>query len=57
MLHDEIDEWVIETLQGIGCDSARSVLDISPEDLVKRTDLEQETVDSVIGILKAEFEE
>ena len=54
---DEIDEWVIETLKGIGCDSARSVLDIDPVDLVKRTDLEQETVDSVIEILKAEFED
>ena len=50
---DEIDEWVIETLQGIGCDSARSVLDISPEDLVKRTDLEQETVDSVLEYFKS----
>ena len=54
---DEIDDWVIETLKGIGCDSARSVLDIDPEDLVKRTDLEQETVDSVIEILKVEFED
>ena len=54
---DEIDSWVIETLQGIGCDSARSVLDISPEDLVKRTDLEQETVDNILNVLTAEFEE
>ena len=54
---DEIDEWVIETLQGIGCDSARSVLDISEDDLIKRTDLEKETVQSVLEILKAEFEE
>ena len=54
---DEIDAWVIETLQGIGCDSARSVLEIDAEDLVKRTDLEQETVESVLSILKAEFEE
>jgi N utilization substance protein A len=54
---DEIDSWVIKTLQGIGCDSARSVLDIDADDLVKRTDLEQETVESVLDILKAEFED
>ena len=54
---DEIDDWVITTLNGIGCDSARSVLDINREDLIKRTDLEQETVDAVLKILKAEFEE
>jgi N utilization substance protein A len=53
---DEIDSWVIETLQGIGCDSARSVLDINAEDLVKRTDLEQETVEYVLEILRLEFE-
>ena len=53
----EIDDWVIETLNGIGCDSARSVLEISPEDLMKRTDLEQETVNNVIEILKAELED
>jgi len=54
---DEIDGWVIETLNGIGCDSARSVLEINPEDLMKRTDLEQETVNNVIEILKAELED
>ena len=54
---DEIDDWVIETLQGIGCDSARSVLEIDEEDLIKRTDLEQETVQNVLEILKSEFEE
>ena len=54
---DEIDDWVIETLQNIGCDSARSVLDINREDLIKRTDLEQETVDNVLKILESEFEE
>ena len=54
---DEIDSWVIETLQGIGCDSARSVLDINAEDLVKRTDLEQETVENVLEILRLEFED
>ena len=54
---DEIDGWVIETLQGIDVIQRRSVLDLDPEDLVKRTDLEQETVDSIIGILKSEFED
>jgi N utilization substance protein A len=54
---DEIDSWVIETLQGIGCDSARSVLEINAEDLVKRTDLEQETVENVLGILRSELED
>jgi len=54
---DEIDTWVIETLQGIGCDSARSVLDIDADDLVKRTDLEQETVENVLNILRIEFED
>lgn len=53
---DEIDQWVIDVFKGIGCDTARSVLEISYEDLVKRTDLEEETVKEVIKILKAEFE-
>jgi N utilization substance protein A len=53
---DEIDAWIIEELKSIGCDTARSVLNIPKEDLVKRTDLEEETVDEVVRILKAEFE-
>jgi N utilization substance protein A len=53
---DEIDAWIIDELKNIGCDTARSVLNIPKEDLVKRTDLEEETVDEVIRILKAEFE-
>ncbi len=53
---DEIDEWIIEELKSIGCDTARSVLNLSINDLVKRTDLEEETVRDVIDILKAEFE-
>lgn len=53
---DEIDAWIIDELKSIGCDTARSVLNIPKEDLVKRTDLEEETVDEVIRILKAEFE-
>jgi len=53
---DEIDGWIIDQLKSIGCDTARSVLELSMEDLIKRTDLEEETVKEVIQILKAEFE-
>ncbi|MDR3329028.1 MAG: transcription termination factor NusA [Prevotellaceae bacterium] len=54
---DEIDVWIINALKAIGCDTAKSVLRISRDDLVKRTDLEEETVDEVIRILSEEFEE
>lgn len=53
---DEIDHWIIDELKGIGCDTARSVVDIPAEELVKRTDLEEETVNEVLRILKAELE-
>ncbi len=53
---DEIEDWIIDELKAIGCDTAKSVLDLSIEDLVKRTDLEEETIKEVINILKAEFE-
>ncbi len=53
---DEIEGWVLEELKKIGCDTAKSVLNLSIEDLVNRTDLEQETLEEVIKILKAEFE-
>ena len=53
---NEIDEWVIDRLQAIGCDTAKSVLAFSPEDIAKRADLEDETVEEVFRILKAEFE-
>jgi N utilization substance protein A len=53
---DEIDGWIIDELKNIGCDTARSVLAIPKEDLVKRTDLEEETIDEVMNILKSEFE-
>jgi len=53
---DEIDEWIIEEFKKIGCDTAKSVLDLSVEELIKRTDLEEETIKEVIRILKAEFE-
>jgi N utilization substance protein A len=54
---DEIDAWVIDILKGIGCDTARSVLDLDPEELARRADLEDETVQHVISVLKAEFED
>ncbi len=54
---DEIDEWVINALKSIGCDTARDVLSLSREVLVEKADLEESTVDEVLAILKAEFEE
>ena len=53
---DEIDQWIIDKLKSIGCDTAKSVLAIDPEDLAKRADLEDETVADVRRILSAEFE-
>jgi len=53
---DEIDAWVLDELKAIGCDTAKSVLDLTVEDLTKRTDLEEETIREVINVLKAEFE-
>jgi N utilization substance protein A len=53
---DEIDSWIIDELKAIGCDTAKSVLAISVEDLVSRTDLEEETIKEVVRILRSEFE-
>lgn len=53
---DEIESWIIDELKAIGCDTAKSVLNLSIDDLVKRTDLEEETIRDVISILKSEFE-
>jgi N utilization substance protein A len=53
---DEIDDWIIDELKAIGCDSAKSVIEIGKDDLVKRTDLEVETVDEILKILSSEFE-
>ena len=55
--NDVIEEWIIEKLQGIGCDTAKSVLALSPADIAKRADLEDETVAEVMDILRAEFED
>ena len=54
---DVIDQWIIDRLEAIGCDTAKSVLALSPEDIAKRADLEDETVEEVLNILKAEFED
>ena len=54
--NDEIDEWVIQTFQKVGCDTAKSVLRLSKEELLRRTDLEEETIDDVLRILHKEFE-
>lgn len=53
---DEIESWIIDELKSIGCDTAKSVLELSIEELVKRTDLEEETIKDVKNILKAEFD-
>ncbi|MBQ8071418.1 MAG: transcription termination/antitermination protein NusA [Bacteroidales bacterium] len=54
---NEIEPWIIERLQSIGCDTAKSVLALDPQDIANRADLEDETVDEVMDILRAEFEE
>ncbi len=52
---DEIEEWVIDAFKAIGCDTARSVLELNKDELLRRTDLEEETVVSVLKVLEAEF--
>ena len=54
---DEIDDWVIEEFRKVGLDTAKSILELKAEDLIKRTDLEEETVMNVLKILKEEFED
>ena len=54
---DEIDEWVIDQLKEIGCVTAKNVLAISRDELITKTDLEEETVDNVLRVLQAEFED
>lgn len=54
---DEIEEWVIAEFKKIGLDTAKSVLELPREDLIRRTDLEEETIDNIVKILKEEFEE
>lgn len=54
---DEIDVWVIDALKNIGCNTAKAVLALSREEIMERADLEEQTVDDVLGILSAEFDE
>jgi len=54
---DEIEEWIIDEFSKAGLDTAKSVLEQEVNDLVKRTDLEEETIKDVIRILREEFEE
>jgi N utilization substance protein A len=53
---DEIEGWILDALKAVGCDTAKSVLELTREDLIKRTDLEEETVDDIIRIFNSEFE-
>jgi N utilization substance protein A len=53
---DEIEGWILDQLKSIGCDTAKNVLGLSRADLIKRTDLEEETIDHVLKILRSEFE-
>jgi N utilization substance protein A len=53
---DEIEGWIIDVLKSIGCDTAQSVLQLSREELISRSDLEEETVDEVLRVLRSEFE-
>lgn len=54
---DEIEDWIIDQLKSIGCDTAKSVMSLSKDELVRRTDLEEETISDVIQILQAEFDD
>jgi len=54
---DEIDGWIIDELKNIGCDTAKSVLELSAAELVQRTDLEEETIKEIQAVLKSEFED
>ena len=53
---DEIEQWIIDAIIGIGCDTAKQVLAMSPDEVARRADLEIETVNNVFKVLKAEFE-
>ena len=55
--NDEIDQWVIDTLKAAGMDTAKAVLAVDKDELIKRTDLEEETIEDVLRILAAEFED
>ena len=54
---DEIDQWVIDAIKAIGLDTAKAVLNAPREMLIEKADLEEETVDNVLAVLRAEFEQ
>ena len=54
---DEVDEWVIEALKNVGLATAKSVLRIPRQEIIDRADLEEDTVDNLLAVLRAEFEE
>lgn len=54
---DDIEAWIIDALKAIGCDTARSVLELDRKELIRRTDLEEETIDDVLAILREELEQ
>jgi N utilization substance protein A len=54
---DEIDGWILDQLKAIGCDTAKSVLKLSKDELLRRTDLEEETIDELLKVLQEEFED
>ena len=54
---DEIDQWIIDAIKGIGLDTAKQVLNAPREMLIEKADLEEETVDHLIRVLKSEFEQ
>ena len=53
---DEIEDWIIDEFKRVGLDTAKSVLALTPDELVKRTDLEETTIRDVMDILRSEFE-
>ncbi|MCU0429145.1 MAG: transcription termination factor NusA [Cytophagaceae bacterium] len=53
---DEIDQWIIDEFKRVGLDTAKSILAVNKEDLLRRTDLEEETIDEVVRVLRQEFE-
>jgi N utilization substance protein A len=53
---DEIEQWIIDEFKRVGLDTAKSILAVNKEDLLRRTDLEEETIDEVVRVLRQEFE-
>ena len=54
---DEIEPWILDQLKSIGCDTAKSVLELNKEELIRRSDLEEETVEEVLKVLRTEFDQ